>query len=106
MNYWAPRFWLGGLLCSLLTNLYRLQQAHAATCLRVSSANIRSFATEVLREMDDGTRQTAVDALQDLVDLVIPVSMLGVVEVSPIIVGAAGTFTSLLGAASLLRTQK
>ena len=93
-------------MCSLLTNLYRLQQAHAANCRQLPSADIRSFATEALREMDDETRQVAMDALQDLVDLVIPVSMLGVVEVSPIVVGAAGTFTSLLGGASLLRTQK
>jgi hypothetical protein len=39
--------------------------------------------------------------LQDLIDLVIPLSLMGIIDVSPGVVGLAGTITSLLGAASL-----
>lgn len=43
-------------------------------------------------------------AIVDMVDMVIPLSLIGVINVSPGVVGLAGTVTSVLGAMSLWPT--
>ena len=56
---------------------------------------------QLVKEVDGETRQAAKDALQDLVDLIIPLSLTGSLQVSPGVVGAAGTFTSILALTTL-----
>ena len=51
---------------------------------------------QIVKDADGETRQAAKDALQDLIDLIIPLSLSGAVQASPGVVGAAGTVTSLL----------
>lgn len=46
------------------------------------------------------------DSLQDLVDIVIPVSMMGIVDIDAMWVGVAGIFTSVLGGISVYQKQK
>lgn len=40
-------------------------------------------------------------SVQDLIDLVIPLSLMGFIDVSPGVVGLAGTVTSIMGAITL-----
>ena len=46
-------------------------------------------------------RQLAMDCIQDLIDLIIPLSLMGAVDASPGVVGLAGTITSIMGAYNL-----
>lgn len=50
-------------------------------------------------------RQIGVNLLQDLLDLIIPLSIIGVLNVSPGSVGLVGTATSLIGAYSIMYKQ-
>lgn len=60
---------------------------------------------QVVKEADGETRQAAKDALQDLVDLLIPLSLSGTLQLSPGVVGAAGTFTSVLALTTMWPKQ-
>lgn len=98
VNRNAPRLWLLGLLSSLSLNLYKIHRLNP-DCLKS-----RGDAHEALCKGLDhqATRQVVKDALQDAVDLVIPLSLMGSIDVNPGVVGLAGTFTSCLGISSLL----
>jgi hypothetical protein len=99
VNENAPRLWLLGLVSSLSLNLYkihRLQPLLLQKCT-VAPAELR----QIVKEADGEMRQAAKDALQDLVDLIIPLSLTGSLQVSPGVVGAAGTFTSILSLTTL-----
>ena len=98
VNENAPRLWLLGLISSLSLNLYKIQRLQPV--LRKYPPKCDELCLAV-KEADGATRQAAKDALQDLVDLIIPLSLSGMVEVSPGVVGAAGTFTSLLALSSI-----
>ena len=52
------------------------------------------------------TRKIVQSALSDLIDTVIPMSLVGLVDISPGVVGLAGTVTSVLGAISLWPAPK
>lgn len=110
LNYYAPRCWLFGLLSSLSTNLYKLQSEHNAKeiktkLLRLSMGEHHSLA-ERINSLDQGTRQLVLDSLQDLVDIIIPISMMNVIEIDAMWVGVAGIFTSVLGGISVYQKQK
>jgi hypothetical protein len=80
-----------------LYKIHRLQPALTLQSRKISPADLRKIAVEA----DGETRQVAKDALQDLVDLLIPLSLSGTLQLSPGVVGAAGTFTSILALTSL-----
>lgn len=103
VNENAPRLWLLGLVSSLSLNLYKIHRLQPLLQKRsVTTAELRKIVVEA----DGETRQAAKDALQDLVDLIIPLSLSGSVQVSPGVVGAAGTFTSILALTNLWPTNK
>lgn len=62
--------------------------------------------TEKLLGLDKETRKIVQSALSDLIDTVIPLSLVGLVDISPGVVGLAGTVTSVLGAVSLWPAPK
>jgi len=95
----APRLWLLGLLSSLSLNLYKIHRMHPA-CLK-SCQEAKTLLDK--GHENQATRQAIKDAVQDAVDLVIPLSLMEAVDVSPGVVGLAGTFTSCLGISSLLQ---
>jgi hypothetical protein len=99
VNKNAPRLWLYGLLSSLSLNMYKIHRLHPQSLK--SREEMKSLLVSGAK--DGCTRQVAKDALQDLVDLVIPLSLTGTIAVSPGVVGAAGTFTSCLAISSLLK---
>jgi peroxin-11B len=99
VNRNAPRLWLFGLLSSLSMNLYRIHRLHP-NCLKSkeeAKALICKSAT------DTATCQAAKDAIQDAADLVIPLSLMEAVDLSPGVVGMVGTFTSILGITTLMK---
>ena len=87
------------MVSSLSLNLYKIHrlQPIVKKIPAVTCAELR----QIVKEADGETRQAAKDALQDLVDLVIPLSLTGSLQVSPGVVGAAGTFTSILALTSM-----
>lgn len=80
-------------------NLYKIHrlQPILKKLPAVSCSELRQF----VKEADGETRQAAKDALQDLVDFIIPLSLTGTLPVNPGVVGAAGTFTSILALTTL-----
>lgn len=46
------------------------------------------------------TKKVVQSTIQDMIDLIIPLSLMGMIDVSPGVVGLAGTVTSILGAIS------
>ena len=99
INENAPRLWLLGLISSLSLNLYKIHRLQPV--LKKLPAISCGELRQIVKEADGETRQAAKDALQDLVDLVIPLSLMGSLQVSPGVVGAAGTFTSILSLTTL-----
>lgn len=101
INRQAPRLWLLGILASLSVNLHKVQknflQRQMGTKLLVQGAPVVTPSGMLDQEM----RKLTKDTLQDLIDLVIPMSILGYVNVSSGTVGLAGSITSLMGAASI-----
>ncbi len=97
INQNAPRLWLLGILASLLVNLYKIQknflQRQVEIRLLLQGAPKEGLAKMLDKEM----RQVTRDALQDMIDLVIPLSMLGWIKASPGTVGLAGAITSVVG---------
>ena len=85
-----------GLVSSLSLNLYKIHRLHPLLFPK-TCGELRKIAFEADKE----TCQAAKDALQDLVDLIIPLSLTGSIKVSPGVVGAAGTFTSILALKNL-----
>ena len=100
MNENAPRFWLLGLLSSLSLNLYKIHRLQPQIQQSIVQQKFLDLE-QVIKQTDEQTRQAAKDALQDLVDLIIPLSLMGTLQVSPGFVGLAGTFTSILSRTTL-----
>ena len=100
INKHAPRLWLVGILASLMVNLHKMQQnfmqrqVQAKLLVQGAPAGGKALLD---KEMQKVTR----DTLQDLIDLTIPLSIVGWLDLSPGTVGLAGSITSLMGAASL-----
>lgn len=96
INKEAPRLWLIGIMASLSVNLHKIQKNFLAR--KIDAKIIMQGGTGSL---DKEMKKVTKDAVQDLIDLVIPLSILGWVNVTPGTVGLAGTITSIMGAASL-----
>lgn len=79
-----------------MVNLHRIQVNFQQRQLQLLTEPL-----SVTKVLDKEMRKLTKDALQDLIDLVIPLSLTGWVEASAGTVGLAGSITSLLGAASL-----
>jgi hypothetical protein len=88
-----------GLLASLAYNIYRAE-THIKIC--IEEGKIRSSHEFISLVKDDhALRNFFLEALQDLIDLIIPLSLSGMIEFSPGTVGLAGTVTSILGSRNL-----
>jgi peroxin-11B len=98
VNAAAPRCWALGLSASALLAAYKLQNWHLEYSSKKGVAP--SHWTDIYK--DRVARQLSLSLIQDLVDLVIPLSVIGTIDVSSGTVGLAGTATSLLGAYSIL----
>lgn len=96
VNKQAPRLWLLGILSNLMVNLHRIQ-----VNFQQRQFQLLTEPLSVTKVLDKEMRKLTKDALQDLIDLVIPLSLTGWVEASPGTVGLAGSITSLMGAVSL-----
>jgi peroxin-11B len=99
VNDLAPRLWMIGLLASLAYNIYR---AEIHLKISMEEGKIKSYSDlfDLLKD-DSVLRNFLLEALQDLLDLVIPLSLSGMIEFSSGTVGLAGTITSLLGSRNL-----
>lgn len=97
INKQAPRLWLLGIMANLIVNLYKIQlNFYQRKVDLLTAPNVLD------REMKKFTK----DAVQDLIDLTIPLSILGWINVSPGTVGLAGSISSLMGAASIYPSSK
>lgn len=104
INKYAPRLWLFGILSSLSLNLYKLQATFERRQVHLRKLLVAGHLNELgekLKGLDEEGKKVAQSALIDMIDVIIPLSMLGFIEISPGVVGLAGTITSVLGAASL-----
>lgn len=108
VNKNAPRLWFFGLASSLSLNLYKIHRQHPIlkNCSSKSNNYCIDGITELIKKADGEVCQSAKDALQDVVDLIIPLSLMGTVPASPGVVGLAGTFTSVLALTSIWPKQK
>jgi len=104
----AARLWLLGILSSLALNLYKLQsifdqrQIHLRQLITGGAGSLSvSGMAERFAGMDRETKRVVQAAVQDMIDVILPLSLTGFIEVSPGIVGLAGTVTSLMGCFSL-----
>ena len=95
----APRLWLIGLLSSLAYNIYRAE-THLKICIEEGKIKSSPEFFSLIKD-DHALRNLLLEALQDLLDLIIPLSLSGMIEFSPGIVGLAGTITSILGSRNL-----
>jgi hypothetical protein len=85
-------------------NLYKIHRLQPLLLQQKSRVNCKELC-KLVHEADGETRQAAKDALQDLVDLIIPLSLMGTIPASPGVVGLAGTFTSILGLTTMWPKQ-
>lgn len=109
INKQAPRLWLFGILSSLALNLYKLQSIFERRQIHLRQLLVGGHLQELgakVKGLDEEGRKAAQSALSDMIDLIIPLSMLGFIDISPGVVGLAGTVTSILGAISLWPKQK
>lgn len=98
----AARFWLGALICSWLSQVYRLRDLslREAVVLRATECNHKETSPDVLKERTElaGEKQKIQkQLLQDSLDIIIPANQLGWIDVGPSVVGLAGSITSLMG---------
>ena len=100
VNKNAPRLWFIGILASLLTNLYKVRCGYMQ---RVGGFSLLTKAEPhgLSSIMDVEMQRLTKDSLQDLIDLVIPLSLMDWIKVSSGTVGLAGSITSLMGATSI-----
>jgi len=93
INKQAPRLWLLGIVSNLMINLHKIHlNYHSISLLSGLHKN---------QEAEGELRKASKDAVQDMIDLIIPLSLMGWISVSPGTVGLAGSITSLMGALSL-----
>lgn len=100
VNDLAPRLWLTGLVASLLCNLYRAEY-HFKDAFEEGKIKDASGGFVKMLKHDSIFQAHLLDALQDLLDMCIPLSLSNMYQFSQGAVGLAGTVTSLMGARSL-----
>ena len=103
-NYYAPRFWAIGLLASASLNTRKLLSWRQESIARISAGTTVNAEFRRIAE-DAQARVIAMDLVQDLLDLVIPLSLSGIVEVNQGVVGVCGTVTSVRAIGRLLQKQ-
>lgn len=93
----APRLWLTGLAASFLYNIYRIELTLRENKEegKLESGIFNAFYKDPLLQ------KCLVDAFQDLVDMIIPLSISGMISFDQGTVGAAGTITSIIGIVNL-----
>ena len=99
INDLAPRLWLTGLIASLLYNLYRAE-CHFKDAFEEGKIKDVSGGLLKMTKYDPIFQSHLLDALQDLLDMCIPLTLSNMIQFSQGTVGLAGTITSLLGARS------
>lgn len=93
INEQAPRLWLLGIVSNLMINLHKIHRTYHSISLLSGTCKSREAEYEL--------RKASKDAIQDMIDLIIPLTLMGWISVSPGTVGLAGSITSLMGALSL-----
>ncbi|KAG0223024.1 peroxisomal biogenesis factor 11 [Mortierella sp. GBAus27b] len=104
-NELANKFWLAGILFSILTGLYktrRIQIRRGAAVRNLKQSGEKegdkSHAHTELKAIAKEQRDVNWQLLQDALDALIPSSSLGYVNLDDGIVGLVGTITSIMGA--------
>lgn len=100
INDLAPRLWLTGLIASLLYNLYQAE-CHFKDAFEEGKVKDASSGLVKMVKYDPIFQSHLLDALQDLLDMCIPLTLSNMYPFSQGTVGLAGTITSLMGARSL-----
>lgn len=95
INYYAPRFWAIGLVASASLNTRKLLQWRHESAQRIAAGTTIHAELRRIAE-DEAGRQIAMDLVQDCVDLVIPLSLAGIVDPGQGVVGLCGTLTSVM----------
>jgi peroxin-11B len=103
INKQAPRLWLFGIAASLAVNLHKMQQNFMQRQVQMKLMVQGESGGKML--LDKEMKKVTKDTLQDLIDLVIPLSIIGWLDLTPGTVGLAGSITSLMGAVSLYPTN-
>lgn len=104
INRHAPRLWLFGILASLMVNLHKMQKNFMERQITMKLLVQGGPNASPFLLLDKEMRKVTKDTLQDLIDLVIPLSIIGWLDLSPGTVGLAGSITSLMGASSVYPT--
>jgi peroxin-11B len=98
INDLAPRLWLTGLIASFL---YCCHQADAIVRENIQNSQHQNKSTyDIVRELFSANmrlRKLVYDMVQDVLDMSIPASQAGIVDLSAGTVGLCGTITSLMG---------
>ncbi|KAJ1564658.1 Peroxisomal membrane protein PMP27 [Cladochytrium tenue] len=98
INDWANRFWLAALVASFLGDVYKLRQNLARA--RSERARLRSAGEKAdpsaVKALRSDRQMLLIATVQDGLDMLLPASGLGLVEVESGIVGLVGAVTSVL----------
>jgi len=98
LNALSPRLWLLGIASSLVLNLHRVQQVTLHRT-RLSYAEAADPAADA--DLAAELRRLGRAVVQDTLDMAIPLTTMGYLPLSPGLVGAAGSVTSVLGAMAI-----
>jgi peroxin-11B len=105
LNRYAYRFWLVGLLCSLGMDVYKLEhlirkriQFEEEALGKTPESPSTETTTIDLKMLQKQMNAVTLDLVRDLLDLLIPGSALGYIQLESGVVGLIGTITSLIGA--------
>lgn len=101
INQTAPRLWFLGILASLVVNLHKIQKNFLQRQMEMRLLLQGTPQGGLAKVLDKEMRKVTRDALQDMIDLVIPLSLMGWIDVSAGTVGLAGAITSVMGAAAI-----
>lgn len=99
----AARFWLIGLLCSLISGVYKSVQLAQRTKLAQrprATAEKEAERRVELHQIAADTKAVRLQMLQDACDIINPGTSTGWLNFNDGVIGAAGTVSSLLGARS------
>ena len=105
LSFYAPRCWAFGLSFSCLQSLFKLDEWwRRERAARVEAGGSVKADIRSLKHREEGLK-IASELAMDLIDLIIPLSMMGSLKVSPGFVGFAGTVTSVWSISNLLKNS-
>lgn len=90
----SPRLWLLGIASSLALGLHRVQMLSVR---RRRLALTSAADPEAMRELQKEADALSTSVVCDALDMLIPLTAMGYLPLSPGVVGLAGTITSVLG---------